>query len=139
MRWLTRLTTAVIGVGVVLLLVVAIRAKLPSTTVEGSFPTWAKFRDGSRITVGSPVVIAGVQIGQITGLSIEGHFARVDMHLRDDVSIPADSFITRRADSLFGDSYLEIIPTSGEEGAPSQRQLARGEPIAHVIEGAETA
>lgn len=138
MRWLTRLTTAVIGVGVVLLLVVAIRAKLPSTTVEGSFPTWAKFRDGSRITVGSPVVIAGVQIGQITGLSIEGHFARVDMHLRDDVSIPADSFITRRADSLFGDSYLEIIPTSGEEGAPSQRQLARGEPIAHVIEGAET-
>ncbi len=69
MRWLTRLTTAVIGVGVVLLLVVAIRAKLPSTTVEGSFPTWAKFRDGSRITVGSPVVIAGVQIGQITGLN----------------------------------------------------------------------
>lgn len=138
MRWLTRLVTAVIGVGVVTLLVLVIRAKLPTTTVEGSFPTYAKFRDGGRITVGSPVVIAGVQIGQIKLITIEGHFARVDMELRDDTKIPFDSFITRRADSLFGDSYLEIIPTSGEAGAPSERLLARGEPITHVIEGAET-
>ena len=138
MRWLTRLVTAAIGVVVAALIVLAIRAKLPSTTVEGSFPTWAKFRDGSRVTVGSPVVIAGVQIGQITRITIEGAFARVDMELRDDVSIPADSYITRRADSLFGDSYLEIIPTSGEGGAPSERLLARTEQITHVIEGAAT-
>jgi phospholipid/cholesterol/gamma-HCH transport system substrate-binding protein len=138
MRWLTKLTTLVIGVAVVTLLVLAVRAKLPSTTVDATFPTYAKFRDGSRITVGSPVVIAGVQIGQITKITIEGHFARVDLNLRDDVQIPAESFITRRADSLFGDSYLEIIPTSGEDGAPSERLLARNEPITHVIEGAST-
>ncbi len=138
MRWLTRLTTAVIGVAVVTALVLVVRARLPTTIIEGSFPTWAKFRDGGRITIGSPVVIAGVQIGQITLITIEGTFARVDMELRDDVQIPADSFITRRADSLFGDSYLEIIPTSGEDGAPSERMLARGEPITHVIEGAST-
>ncbi|MFN0251826.1 MAG: MlaD family protein [Kofleriaceae bacterium] len=138
MRWLTRLTSAAIGVGVVTLLVLAIRAKLPDTKVEGSFPTWAKFRDGGRITVGSPVVIAGVQIGQIAKITIEGAFARIDLELRDDIEIPADSFITRRADSLFGDSYLEIIPTSGEGGAPSERLLARGEPITRVIEGAST-
>jgi phospholipid/cholesterol/gamma-HCH transport system substrate-binding protein len=137
-RWLTRLTTAVIGVAVATLLVLAIRAQLPTTTIEGTFPTWAKFRDGGRITTGSPVVIAGVQIGQITKITIEGSFARVDMELRDDIQVPADSFITRRADSLFGDSYLEIIPTSGEAGAPSERLLARGEQITHVIEGAST-
>ena len=138
MRWLSRLVTAAIGVGVVTLVVLALRAMLPTTTVEGSFPTWAKFRDGGRITVGSPVVIAGVQIGQISKITIEGELARIDMELRDDVQIPADSFITRRADSLFGDSYLEIIPTSGEPGSPSERLLARGEPITHVIEGAST-
>ncbi|MGE0402004.1 MAG: MlaD family protein [Kofleriaceae bacterium] len=138
MRWLSRLVTVAIGIAVVTLIVLGVRAQLPSTTVEGTFPTWAKFRDGGRITVGSPVVIAGVQIGQITKISIEGQFARVDMDLRDDTAIPFDSFITRRADSLFGDSYLEIIPTSGEAGAPNVRLLAKGEPITHVIEGAST-
>lgn len=138
MRWLTKLVTAAIGIAVVTLLVVVIRARLPDSSVAGNFATWAKFRDGSRVTVGSPVVIAGVQIGQITKITIEGTFARVDMELRDDTQIPFDSFITRRADSLFGDSYLEIIPTSGEDGAPGARRLARGEQITHVIEGAST-
>ncbi|MBA3453298.1 MAG: hypothetical protein H0T42_09425, partial [Deltaproteobacteria bacterium] len=40
--------------------------------------------------------------------------------------------------SLFGDSYIEIIPTGGPEGAAPARLLRSGEPILHVIEGAST-
>ncbi|HEY4057041.1 MAG TPA: hypothetical protein VGM39_10550, partial [Kofleriaceae bacterium] len=54
------------------------------------------------------------------------------------LQIPADSFITRRADSLFGDSYLEIIPPIAEPGASPDRMLQAGEPLIHVIEGATT-
>jgi phospholipid/cholesterol/gamma-HCH transport system substrate-binding protein len=137
-RWVTRLTT-----GAVILIIVAgasllIRAKMPTMKVAGTFRTYAKFRDGSRLAAGSPVVIAGVRVGVIEKLTIEGRLARVDMRLQDGLDLPVDSFATRRADSLFGDSYVEIIPAGGDEGAETARRMKSGDPIAHVIEGSST-
>jgi phospholipid/cholesterol/gamma-HCH transport system substrate-binding protein len=138
MRWVTRLTT-----GAVILIIVAgvallIRAKVPAVTVAGSFKTYAKFRDGSRLASGSPVVIAGVRVGVIRKLTVEGQLARIDMELQDGLDLPVDSFATRRADSLFGDSYIEIIPDSGEGSATPIRLLRSGDPITHVVEGGST-
>src|ERR1044071_9712343 len=94
---------------------------MPRTTTTGAFRTYVKFRDGSRLAAGSAVVIAGVQVGVIEKLTIEGELARIDMRLRDGLDLPADSFATRRADSLFGDSYIEIIPSGGDDGGPGRR------------------
>jgi phospholipid/cholesterol/gamma-HCH transport system substrate-binding protein len=60
------------------------------------------------------------------------------MVLRDGLDLPVGSFATRRADSLFGDSYIEIIPAGGAEGAPTTRRMASGDPIEHVVEGGST-
>lgn len=137
MRWLSRLVT--IGVVIVVLGVIALwlRSRVPDASVGGNFETHALFRDGSRLTAGSPVVIAGVRIGDVTKVSIVGSFARVEMQLRDDVQLPPDTFITRRSDSLFGDSYVEIIP--GRADAPlAVRMLKSGDAIPHVVEGSST-
>jgi phospholipid/cholesterol/gamma-HCH transport system substrate-binding protein len=115
-----------------------LRAKMPKTSVGGSFKTYARFRDGSRLALGSPVEIAGVRVGEVKRLTIEGVFARVDLVLLDSTDIPADSWITKRAESAFGDSYLEIIPVSAGDGATPARRLVSGEPIIHVIEGGST-
>src|SRR3954468_23767371 len=101
---------------------------MPTTKVAGSFRTYAKFRDGSRLAVGSPVVIAGVRVGVIEKLSIEDRGARIDRRLEKGLDLPVDSFATRRADSLFGDSYIEIIPVGGDDGAGTARRLSSGEP-----------
>lgn len=138
MRWLTRLTTIAVIAIVVVGFALFLRAKIPTTSVGGSFRTYAKFRDGSRLAPGSPVVIAGVRVGTIDKLTVDGQFARIDMRLVDGLDLPVDSFATRRADSLFGDSYVEIIPAGGAEGAGTERRLKSGEPIAHVVEGGST-
>jgi phospholipid/cholesterol/gamma-HCH transport system substrate-binding protein len=135
-RWLTRLTTVTVIVVVVAGAALGIRAKLPSNHVGGEFRTYAMFRDASRLAVGAAVVIAGVQVGTIDKLTIEGGLARIDLRLRDDLELPADSFATKRADSLFGDSYIEIVPCCGEGSA--SRLLRPGEPITHVVEGGST-
>lgn len=137
-RLISGLVTAAVIAAVVAGGVLWIWSKVPSTKVGGGFITWAMFRDGSKLAVGSPVVIAGVRIGDITKLSIEGRLARVDMRLVDDVQIPVDSFATRRADSLFGDSYIEIIPGGQVAGAETARMLRSGEPITNVQEGGST-
>jgi phospholipid/cholesterol/gamma-HCH transport system substrate-binding protein len=137
-RWLTRLTTLTVTAIVVGVIVLGVRASLPGTTSTGSFRTYAKFRDGSRLAIGSPVVIAGVQVGVIEDMTIEGRFARIEMRLQDGLDLPVDSFATRRADSLFGDSYVEIIPSSGDSGADTTPRLKSGDPIAHVVEGSSS-
>lgn len=132
MRWISRLTTIsvvalVLGGGFLL-----VRSRVPDAHVGGEFETSVRFRDASKLQPGSAVMMMGVRIGDITGLSIEGRFARVDLRLRSDLALPIDSFVTRRADSLFKDSYLEIIRGS------SPIMLANGEPIRHVEEGGST-
>lgn len=139
MRWLSRLVYVVVVVAVVVGVFALIRAKMPATRVGQQFTAWAMFRDASRLAPGSPVEIAGVRIGEIEQLSIIGDAARVDLRLVDDLDIPSDSWITKRAESAFGDSYLEIIPTaSGEPGAPAAHRLRSGEQITHVEEGSST-
>lgn len=138
MRWVSRLVTVAVVVAVIGGVGLWIYSRVPSSKVGGGFITWTMFRDGSRLAVGSPVVIAGVRIGDITKLSIEGKLARVDMRLVDDIQLPVDSFATRRADSLFGDSYIEIIPGGQVAGAETARMLRSGEPIANVQEGGST-
>lgn len=133
MRWISRLTTLAVLVIVLAGAALFIRSRMPRTQMGGEFRTWTQFHDASRLAVGSPVVIAGVRVGDITGLTIVGRSARIDMRLVDDMQIPADSFATRRADSLFGDSYIEIIL-----GGTDVAILKSGDPIVHVQEGGST-
>src|SRR5262245_18396835 len=100
---------------------------MPTTQSSGRFLTFAKFRDGSRLAVGSAVVIAGVQVAVIERMTIEGPSARVDLPLQDGLDLPVDTVATKRADRLFGDSYVEIIPWTGDGAATAQR-LKSGEP-----------
>jgi phospholipid/cholesterol/gamma-HCH transport system substrate-binding protein len=137
-RWISRIVSIVIIAVVVIGAFELLRAKMPATHVGGHFRVFARFRDGSRLAVGSPVMIAGVRVGEVSTLTVEGTFARVDMVLRDETKVPVDSWITKKAESAFGDSYLEIIPTGGEQGAASTRLLKDGEQITHVIEGGST-
>ena len=78
MRWLTRLTTAAVIAIAVVGIALVIRAKVPTTRVDGDFRTYALFRDGSRLAPGSAVVIAGVQVGVIEKLNREAGIALLD-------------------------------------------------------------
>ena len=138
MRWLSRLVSIGALVALVAIGAVLIRARVPDLRVGQSFLTYAKFRDGAHLAAGSPVVIAGVRIGDVTRISIDGRFARVDMRLRDDAQIPIDSFVTRRADSLFGDSYVEVVPGIASDGQGHLLVIRSGDPITHVQEGSST-
>jgi len=97
-RWLSRVVTLVAIAVVVLLAYALLRAKMPKTHIGQHFHVFARFRDGSRLAQGSPVMIAGVRIGEVDRLSLEGDFARVDLSLLDDTSVPSDSWITKRAE-----------------------------------------
>ncbi|MBK7535636.1 MAG: MCE family protein [Myxococcales bacterium] len=131
MRFIARATAILTTLAVLAGLVMLVRAQIKDVTVGESLRTHILLRDGSRIAAGSPVVIAGVRVGDIERVSLEGGLARVDLRLRDDIRIPQASVATRRADKLFGDSYVEIIPGTD----PAAPILQPGQRILHVLEG----
>jgi phospholipid/cholesterol/gamma-HCH transport system substrate-binding protein len=136
--WLSRVVTIVVFITAFVLVVTWVRSKMPETEVGESFVTCARFRDGSRLAPGSPVLIAGVRVGEVTKLTVEGAVARIDMVLQDEINVPLDSWVTKRAYSPFGDSYVEIIPTGGEAGAPTAQRLRSGQCLQRVLEGTST-
>lgn len=133
-RFISRLVTVLVVLAIVAGVALLVRAQISDVTVGQELRTYVLLRDGARIAPGSPVVIAGVRVGDIERVSLEGGMARIDLRLRDDIKVPQTSMATRRADKLFGDSYIEIIPDSDPE-APL---LQNGQRLLHPLEGSSS-
>ncbi|RMH37263.1 MAG: MCE family protein [Deltaproteobacteria bacterium] len=78
----------------------------------GSYALAAQFRDASGLPIGSRVVIAGLPVGEIAELQIQGRYARVVMKLRDDLrdKVYDNAVAMKKSSSLLGDYYIEIDP-----------------------------
>lgn len=140
MRIVSRLVTLVLVGAIVAGAAILIVPRVGRPTMPGEFHTHALFRDASGLPIGSRVLIAGIQVGEIDGLTIEGTLARVDFRLADDVVLWDDAWATKSA-SVFGDSHVEISPggpLDPARGADGYRRLRSGEPINRVVEGDST-
>jgi len=97
---------------------------------ENSYQLWAKFRDASGLPVGSKVVVAGLPVGEISSLSIDGRYAKVNFRVRADIEIWSNAVVYKKSTSLLGDYYLEIDPGSqlapGPDGTQQEFTLLLG-------------
>jgi phospholipid/cholesterol/gamma-HCH transport system substrate-binding protein len=136
--------SAGVRVGILVILVVAggyvVWKSLRSNPAgSSSYDLWAKFKDASGMPVGSKVVVAGLPVGEITRLSIEGRYARVTFRLRDDVTVWSNAVVYKKSTSLLGDHYLEIDPGEGDTRAPvpttePPHHLKDDDQVEHVVE-----
>ncbi len=78
----------------------------------------AKFRDAAGLPVGSKVVVAGIGMGEVTKLEVEGRYAMVTFKIRDVVQVYSSGVVIKKATSLLGDNYLEIDPGERERQNP---------------------
>lgn len=62
------------------------------------------------------VRVAGVRVGRVDGIDLEGRRARVTLLLEQSVELPAGSRAAIASTGLLGDKYIELIP--GPAGAP---------------------
>lgn len=105
----------------------------------GGYPLTARFRDAAGLPVGSKVMLAGMPVGQVTKLSIDGRYARVQFRIRGDVKVWDSAAVVKKSKSLLGDHYLELDPglpeTLNAEGSKvAHIQLQANEAIPRVIE-----
>jgi phospholipid/cholesterol/gamma-HCH transport system substrate-binding protein len=90
---------------------------------------WAYFRDASGLSTKSRVQIAGIPVGEVVEITLEGTRAKVWLRIRKDVDLREDASLTKRSESLLGDYLLDLNP--GTDQAPP---LTNGEQIRRVVD-----
>lgn len=72
----------------------------------------AKFRKAEGIDIGGDVRIAGIKVGNISGMELDTdtYRATVTFAIDNDVKVPEDSEAIITSASLLGDSYISIGP-----------------------------
>ncbi|MGJ8545073.1 MAG: outer membrane lipid asymmetry maintenance protein MlaD [Sulfitobacter sp.] len=72
----------------------------------------ASFRSLEGIGEGTDVRLAGVKIGAVSKVALNGETYRADtvVEIRKDVDIPDDSAIVVASEGLLGGNFIEIVP-----------------------------
>jgi phospholipid/cholesterol/gamma-HCH transport system substrate-binding protein len=97
------------------------------------YVVYCLMKDASGIAKHSQVRIAGIPVGSIDGVRLEGDRARIDIRMQPDVPLYEDAAVSKVASSLLGEYYLAIA--AGTEG---RKKLEDGDRIMNVNEAAST-
>ncbi|AKF06375.1 MlaD family protein [Sandaracinus amylolyticus] len=127
-----QLKAARVGALVVAALVAAFlvyRAVDESSTRGGGYRVYALFNDAQGLITKSRVTIAGITVGRIERITLQGAQARVDMVIDDEVELYEDASVRRVSASLLGEYLLAIHP-----GTATQPRLEDGDQIMVVEE-----
>jgi phospholipid/cholesterol/gamma-HCH transport system substrate-binding protein len=80
------------------------------------------FRDATGLTWKSGVQIAGIPVGEVGRISLEGSRARLDLRIKNEIDLRKDACVSKRFPSaLLPDALLDTAP--GTPAAPSMRSL----------------
>lgn len=106
---------------------------------EDSIRLHALFRDASGLPVGSKVMVAGLPVGEIASLSIDGRYALLRFRVREEVPIFDNAVVFKKSSSLLGSYYLELDPGMPESVTPdgmvvSHKRLGEGDRVERVVE-----
>jgi len=103
----------------------------------------AYFEDATGLTWKSRVQIAGIQIGEVEKIGLDGNRARLDLRIKRDIDLREDACLTKRFPStLLPDALLEVVPGSSKtrslrDAPPSEREVKcinEGASVAKLID-----
>jgi phospholipid/cholesterol/gamma-HCH transport system substrate-binding protein len=97
------------------------------------YVVYALMRDATGIAKHSQVRIAGIPVGSIEDIRLQGDKARVDIRINPDVPLYDDASATKVAASLLGEYFIGLAA-----GTQGKEQLEDGDQIKIVIDSSST-
>lgn len=79
---------------------------------KGSYSIRARFASISGLKEGAFVEVAGVRVGQVTGINLdtEDYAAEITMSIDDRVRLQDDSIASVRTSGIIGEKFVKITP-----------------------------
>lgn len=115
--WAENTLSAAIMIAALIFLVFMVR--ITGTGHLGSYGLVAQMTDAAGLRVGTDVRISGVKVGRVAGLSLDapGRKALVELRVRDDLALPADSTVVVST-PVMSDVALTITPGHATKTIP---------------------
>ncbi len=83
---------------------------------KDSYLVFAEFSDATGLTWKSRVQIAGIQIGEVSDIVLQGAKARLDIRVKKGIQLHVDACLTKTFPSaLLPDALLEVAPGSAQK------------------------
>lgn len=95
-------------------------APLPGGPDTGDDPitVTARFRDVLDLVPNSTVKLDDVNVGKVTAVSLDGYVAEVEMQIRRDADVPANTAAQLRQTSLLGEKFVSLEEPSDPSAEP---------------------
>ncbi|MGN6723657.1 MAG: MCE family protein [Marmoricola sp.] len=99
-----------VSIAVILLLLLAAFKANDLPLIGGGTTYYANFADASGIKSGDAVRIAGVRVGKVTGVDLQGDHVRVAFQIKTDSQFGTLSHADIKVGTLLGAMFLAIVP-----------------------------
>lgn len=94
--------------------------KLGKLEVAGgdTVPMYAEFSSVAGLKVDGSVEIAGVEVGRVASITMNGYKARVLLKLRKGIALQEDAIASIRTRGLIGEKYVNLTPGASDRLIP---------------------
>jgi phospholipid/cholesterol/gamma-HCH transport system substrate-binding protein len=94
--------------------------------LKGVYTVYADLEDAAGVRSGNEVRVAGVKVGQVTGVELTEDAARIKMEIGTDISLPAETRVEVKLKTLLGQKFIDLQMPPGLAAA----RAAGEDPIA---------
>ena len=86
--------------------------------LRGVYTVYADLEDAAGVRSGNEVRVAGVRVGQVTGLALTNDAARAKLEIAADTAIPSDVRVEVKLKTLLGQKFIDLqVPRSSISGS----------------------
>ena len=82
---------------------------------KNGYVVQAAFSNGSGLRRGTPVLIAGVEIGRVASVGLEDYEAKVRLVIQQGVLLQSDTIASIKTKGLIGEKYIELTPGASDK------------------------
>ncbi len=99
---------------------------------SGGYDVQAVFSNCNGLRPGSPILIAGVQVGRVKRIALQDYEAKIQMIIDSKVALQKDTIASIRTKGLIGEKYIELTPGAADEQIPPGGTIRDTEPALDI-------
>jgi phospholipid/cholesterol/gamma-HCH transport system substrate-binding protein len=104
-----------LAIGMACLAFLSIKVARKEFFSSDGYEVHAIFTNCNGIRRGSPVMIAGVEVGRVKDIDLKDYEARVQLVVNSEVVLQKDAIASIKTKGLIGEKYIELSPGGSDE------------------------
>jgi phospholipid/cholesterol/gamma-HCH transport system substrate-binding protein len=132
------LTEVLVGLFMVLgftcFAIVAMRFGTQSIFTREGYTLTANFDSVSGLKKGSLIEIAGVKIGKVMDITIDGYQAKVKMNIETGIKVEDDAMASIRTKGIIGEKYVKFTSGASEDYLGDGDEISETESVLDIEE-----